>query len=282
MKIPKILIFCIIIGSCEKLIYGDYRIIDFKIADKKTNIIYTVKPGDNLYLISKKKRTLINEIIRLNNIKSPYKIFPNQKLLIPNLNFHIVKKGETIYSISRIYNVDRFKLSKLNKLKSKNIIFEGQKLVIPKRKNINNQNIKQKKIVKNKKKTKTSNEIVEFSWPVEGKVILAFGMMKPGLHNDGININAAKGAIVTASRSGKVIYTGNEIPGYGNLVLIKHSGNWITAYAHLKKIFPQKGKEVLKGEKIGEVGNSGSVTKPQLHFEIRKGKKALNPLKFLS
>ena len=85
-----------------------------------------------------------------------------------------------------------------------------------------------------------------------------------------------------ASSDGKVIYSGNEIPGYGNLVLIKHSSNWVTAYAHLNKVFIEKGEKVKKGEKIGLVGRTGNVSKPQLHFEIRKGKNAVNPLKYLS
>ena len=84
-----------------------------------------------------------------------------------------------------------------------------------------------------------------------------------------------------SSKAGKVIYCGNEIPGYGNLILIKHSKNWITAYAHLNEVFTEKGKKVSKGEIIGSVGNTGNVRSPQLHFEIRKGKESVNPLKLL-
>ena len=87
---------------------------------------------------------------------------------------------------------------------------------------------------------------------------------------------------VKASDDGKIIYTGNEIPGYGNLILIKHSKNWITSYAHLDEIFFKKDSSVKKGESIGSVGNSGNVKNPQLHFEIRKGKEAVDPLQYLS
>ena len=107
-------------------------------------------------------------------------------------------------------------------------------------------------------------------------------MIKPGLHNDGINISADIGKPVYASEEGEVIYTGNEIPGYGNLILIKHKNNWITAYAHLDVIKLKKGEVVKRGDNIGTIGTSGNVKIPQLHFEIRKGKKALNPLKYLS
>ena len=113
------------------------------------------------------------------------------------------------------------------------------------------------------------------------KLISKYGKSKEGFYNDGINIISQKGAVVISSEDGKVIYSGNEIPGYGNLILIKHSKNWITAYAHLSEVFIEKGRLVKKGEKIGSVGSTGNVRSPQLHFEIRKGKEAVNPLEFL-
>lgn len=121
-----------------------------------------------------------------------------------------------------------------------------------------------------------------FIWPVKGEIILKFGRIKPGFHNDGINIVSNVTKDVVASESGSIIYTGNEIPGYGNLVLIKHKKNWITAYSHLDMILLPKGSKVYKGQKIGTIGLTGNVNKPQLHFEIRKGKKAYNPENFLS
>ncbi|MAH78332.1 MAG: peptidase M23 [Rickettsiales bacterium] len=269
--------------SCEQTIYGTYKIIEgnsFEVRKKNTNI-YTVKSGDNLFLIAKKNFVSVKDLINLNNIESPFKIYPKQKLILPELNTHKVLKGETIYSISRKYDVDRYQLSKVNKLTSENKIFVGNRLFIPSTKKI----LKKEKITVKKKKNikkKNQNNSIFFQWPVNGNVILNYGMIKPGLHNDGINIKAKKGENVIASSGGKIIYAGNEIPGYGNLVLIKHSDNWITAYAHLEKIFLDKGTIVNKGENIGTVGSSGNVKIPQLHFEIRKGKKALNPSEFLS
>ena len=269
--------------SCEQTIYGTYKIIEgnsFEVRAKNTNI-YTVKSGDNLFLIAKKNFVSVKDLINLNNIESPFKIYPKQKLILPELNTHKVLKGETIYSISRKYDVDRYQLSKVNKLTSENKIFVGNRLFIPSTKKI----LKKEKITVNKKKIikkNNQNNSIFFQWPVNGNVILNYGMIKPGLHNDGINIKAKKGENVLASSGGKIIYAGNEIPGYGNLVLIKHSDNWITAYAHLEKIFLDKGTTVNKGENIGTVGSSGNVKIPQLHFEIRKGKKALNPSEFLS
>ena len=103
-----------------------------------------------------------------------------------------------------------------------------------------------------------------------------------GYFNDGININSKLNQEVRASNDGVIIYSGNEIPGYGNLVLIKHSHNWITAYAHLGSVSIERGEKVNRGQIIGLVGKTGNVRKPQLHFEIRKGKEAVNPLNHLS
>lgn len=121
-----------------------------------------------------------------------------------------------------------------------------------------------------------------FIWPVRGKVLSSFGSKGGGLHNDGINIAAPKGAAVKAAENGVVAYAGNEIRGYGNLLLIRHSGGWITAYAHADKLLVQRGDKVNKGQVIARVGHTGNVVSPQLHFEIRKGKQAVNPIQHLA
>ncbi len=285
MKIFFIFFLLISLNNCEKFFYGEYEIFEKnKIKKDFRKNIHIVKRGENLYLISKKFSISIDEIIKENNIKSPFKIFPNQKLILPKKKIYTVIKGDTLYSISRKFNVDKYNLSKLNKLKTINIIYVGQKLIIPNysriiksKVDLDSGKITKKKNTKiNQKKKKTI-----FMWPVRGKIILKYGMIRPGLHNDGINIAASNGEDVVASRQGKIIYAGNEIPGYGNLILIKHDKKWVTAYAHLSEITITKGAQVKKGEKIGSVGSSGTVNTSQLHFEIRKGKKALNPREYL-
>ncbi len=114
-------------------------------------------------------------------------------------------------------------------------------------------------------------------WPVKGKVISTFGPKPDGLHNDGLNIAAAKGATVVAADNGVVAYAGNELRGFGNLLLVKHSDGFITAYAHLDRISVERGAAVKRGQAIGTVGQTGSVTSPQLHFELRKGSQAVDP-----
>ncbi len=114
-------------------------------------------------------------------------------------------------------------------------------------------------------------------WPVKGKVISTFGPKPDGLHNDGLNIAAAKGTTVVAADNGVVAYAGNELRGFGNLLLVKHSDGFITAYAHLDRIDVERGVAVKRGQAIGTVGQTGSVTSPQLHFELRKGSQAVDP-----
>ncbi len=120
-----------------------------------------------------------------------------------------------------------------------------------------------------------------FSWPLRGDIIEDFGPRGAGQHNDGINIRAAKGAAVRAAEAGVVVYTGNELKGLGNLLLLRHDGGWVTAYAHADKISVKRGDVVKRGEVIAQAGSSGNVNMPQLHFEVRRGTKPVNPVDFL-
>jgi murein DD-endopeptidase MepM/ murein hydrolase activator NlpD len=116
-----------------------------------------------------------------------------------------------------------------------------------------------------------------FVWPVSGHVIAEFGSTLTGERNDGINIAANFGDPIHAAASGTVTYAGNQLRGYGNLLLIKHDDGYITAYAHAQNILVQKGDRVLKGQVVGSVGQTGDVNEPQLHFEIRSGVTPVNP-----
>lgn len=120
-----------------------------------------------------------------------------------------------------------------------------------------------------------------FLWPVDGKLLSRFGSLGKGLQNDGINISAARGAPVRAVENGVVAYSGNELRGFGNLLLIKHAGGWISAYAHNSQLLVRTGDTVKKGQVIAHVGSTGSVDRPQLHFELRRGNRAVDPERYL-
>ena len=114
-----------------------------------------------------------------------------------------------------------------------------------------------------------------FIWPVRGNLISRFGKKGEGLRNDGVNIVADRGTLVRAARSGIVAYAENELRGFGNLLLIKHAHGWVTAYAHNETLLVRRGQKVKRGQVVAKVGDSGNVGRPQLHFEIRRGNKAL-------
>jgi murein DD-endopeptidase MepM/ murein hydrolase activator NlpD len=120
-----------------------------------------------------------------------------------------------------------------------------------------------------------------FRWPVRGRVITGFGTKTGGQQNDGINISVPEGTSVKAAEDGVVAYSGNELKGYGNLVLVRHSGGYVTAYAHASEVLVKRGDRVKRGQIIARSGKTGSVAAPQLHFEIRKGSSPIDPMQFL-
>jgi len=118
---------------------------------------------------------------------------------------------------------------------------------------------------------------LNFDWPVQGKVISEFGSLASGVRNAGINIETALGTPIHAAADGVVSYTGNELKGYGNLILIRHTGDYVTAYAHAETVLVARGARVVRGQVIAYAGTTGGVDVPQLHFEIRHGTAPVNP-----
>lgn len=121
-----------------------------------------------------------------------------------------------------------------------------------------------------------------FRWPARGRVITGFGKTSNGESNDGINLAVPAGTPVKAADEGVVVYAGNELQGYGNLVLVRHSNGWVTAYAHNSELLVSKGETVKRGQVISKAGATGNVTSPQLHFELRKGSRPVDPTPYLT
>jgi murein DD-endopeptidase MepM/ murein hydrolase activator NlpD len=130
--------------------------------------------------------------------------------------------------------------------------------------------------------SKSSDATPSFRWPVKGRVITGFGPKPNGQQNDGINLAVPEGTPVKAAEDGVVAYAGNELKGYGNLVLIRHANGYVTAYAHTKELLVKRGDQIKRGQIIASSGQTGNVDAPQLHFEVRKGPAPLDPLPLLS
>ena len=270
---------------------------------KNEIVLYKVKSGDNLINIAKNNNTTTTKIIELNNLKKPYIIKIGQKLKIQKgikvkndnyNNFYIVKSGDNLINIAKNNNTTTRKIIELNNLKKPYIVKIGQKLkisnyqpnnlVVDDKKSDKQNRIENNiKIVKNEEK----KQVVEkksssaFVWPIKGNVISSFGNKSSGLYNDGINISAKLGADFVSTRDGVVAYVGNELRGYGTIILIKHDSNWISAYAHCSGVKVSRGDKVKKGQVIGTIGKTGNVSEPQLYFSLRKGREAVDPLKYL-
>jgi len=251
-----------------------------------------VKKGDTLYSIAKRYDMSILELIELNGLDSPDQLYVGQVLKTSSSKYHIVKKGETLASIARKYGTNYKVLAQKNNIKPPYTLKIGQKITVSGAKSTSTSSSRQN--TKNTAQTKTAQKSsshstpyvstkrsAKFMWPVSGKIISSFGTVGKGLKNDGINISAPLGTTVKAGDKGTIAYAGNGLKGFGNLILIKHTDGYITAYAHTDKILVQKGQTVARGEKIATVGKTGGVSSPQLHFEVRAGKKAVNPKNYL-
>ncbi len=257
---------------------------------------YVVKSGDNLSTIASNYGMSTTELAKLNGIKSPYNIRIGQTIKIKennatgnnHLTTYVVKSGDNLTKIAKNNDMTLQELVELNEIKSPYIIKPGQKLkvssnepiVVVQQSTKTNNNTKKTEVVQ-RKQIKTQKKTLSFTWPVKGNIVSSFGNKANGLYNDGVNIGASKGTKFKATEDGVVAYVGNELRGYGTIILIKHDDNWISAYAHCDSVNVSRGDMVDKGQVIGTVGDSGNVSSPQLYFSLRKGREAVDPVKYL-
>jgi len=229
---------------------------------------------------------------------------------------HVVKAGDTLMSISRGTGVTVAALAKTNHIDSSKKLSVGDRLTIPqgghqvaaaqpsaapKVAEIRTAPAEKKIKVASaapaqtvhvaKEEPQTTETVVKaaepsgampsFRWPARGRVIAGFGSKPNGTQNDGINLAVPEGTPIKAADDGVVAYAGNELKGYGNLVLIRHSNGYVSAYAHARELLVKRGDTIKRGQVIAHAGQTGNVTSPQLHFEIRKGSTPVDPTQFL-
>lgn len=261
--------------------------------------VVRVQKGDTLYSIARRENVSVRSLIEKNRLKPPYKIYPGQRLIVPQQRYYRVKKGDTLYSIAKANDMTVAQLARINNIQSPYTISVGQRLKLKEMEEFNGSSTTTTatNTAKAKKATTTAQQSAakvttknitipksaqskRFDKPASGKIIQKFGSTE-NAHNDGINIAGKLGDPIKAADSGQVVYAGNELKGYGNLMLIKHKDGWITAYAHNDKLLVKKGAQVTKGQKIATMGKTGGVKTPQLHFEVRYKTKVVDPEKYL-
>ncbi len=197
--------------------------------------------------------------------------------------YHTVRKGETLWRISYTYGIDIQDLAEVNNIKDPARIKAGQRLYIPGASSVKKVSPPGYEKGRSHRKGGPRKVVIEkgrFIWPLKGKVISGFGMRGDTMH-DGIDIAAPKGTPIRAADGGRVVYSNDGMRGYGNVIIISHSGDFFTVYAHNDRNIVKEGEIVKKGAAIATVGSSGNASTPHLHFEIRHGKKTRNPLFFL-
>lgn len=267
---------------------------------------YVIRRGDTVYGVAQRNGVSTRALIDQNNLRPPYLLVPGQSLRLPRSRGYTVQSGDSIYAISRRFNVDMTTLVGLNGLPAPYTIHVGQRLQLPAGARADTQVAATAQApARNTGGTQDASAPVGptakptpprpvvsvprppartgsgFVWPVEGRLVSSFGSKSGGQHNDGVNIAAPRGTPVRAAENGVVAYAGKEIRGFGNLLLIKHDGGLITAYAHADSLLVARGDVVTRGQVIAKVGQTGGVDNPQLHFEVRRGTKAVDPKQFL-
>jgi lipoprotein NlpD len=207
---------------------------------------------------------------------------------------YTVRPGDTLYSIAKRFAVDYRLLARRNRVAYPYTIYVGQELSLrrtalpsaiiptpPRREHARpRQRIVPRPAPVDVSPPDRSFGSVHFSWPVKGTITSAFGTRRHRMH-DGIDIAAARGTPVRAAAAGRVVYADHRIAGYGRLIIIRHAGNFFTAYAHNERNLVARGDRVKQGEIIARVGETGRITGPHLHFEIRRGATPVNPLAYL-
>jgi lipoprotein NlpD len=276
---------------------------------------YVVQPGDSLRGISKKTGAGSEAIARANRIPAPFVIKAGQRLRIPGGRYHLVRPGQSGIAIARAYGVDWSSVVTLNDLEEPYILRTGQRVLLPSRAQVAAMTMEQRAAaftididdlitgaepalaarqkpvapVASPKRALPATAVVSepgafagnFGWPLEGRLIARFGPLGQGRVSNGLNIAAASGTPIKAAADGTVAYVGEDIPAMGKLILLRHGDGWITAYAHASETLVARGQAVKRGDVIARSGSSGSVDEPQLHFELRRARAAVDPLKYL-
>jgi lipoprotein NlpD len=283
-------------------------------ADAKTipDATYIVRPGDTLSRVVDRSGASLEAIARANDLESPYSIRAGQRLQIPGGRYHQVRRGETGIAIARAYGVEWSRIVAANALVEPYVLRADQCIQIPDAQGGGRPRTSERaqaftldiddiltggepalasnqapaKPIATPRRVLPSNAVVTaparlasggFLWPVDGKVVKRFGHGASGERNDGIKIAVPVSTPIHAAADGVVAYVGDGIAALGGLVIIKHGGGWTSVYGHASKLLVQRGQSVKRGQTVALSGDTGFADRPELHFELRKGRTPVDP-----
>ena len=237
---------------------------------------HVIESGELLYTVARRYDVTAQAIVQANGMSSPDKIYVGQKIIIPGRADLLAAKDKSsstkVAAIAPVESAATKSSAVSAVVQPKAAAIADKKLVDPETSPVQPPAAKVASI------EPVMSGADKFRWPVSGKVTTDFITSK----GTGINIDAPEGSSVRAAENGQVIYVGSGVEGYGNLILIRHPNGYVSAYAHLKTTSVSKGDNISRGDSIGQVGMTGSVSRPQLHFELRKGATPVDPIPLLA
>jgi murein DD-endopeptidase MepM/ murein hydrolase activator NlpD len=231
---------------------------------------HTIKAGESLYGIARQHRVSLAELQRVNGIDNPLRVKVGTSLQVPGTATATLpaepaparEQAQEVPATPKIINAPN-----------------ERKVVAARSDQVSDADPVTASAPANAIASEPTSG--RFRWPARGRVIAAYGRRPDGTQNDGINLALPQGAEVHASEAGKVAYAGNELKGYGNLILIRHDNGWVSAYAHNDQLLVKRDDVVRRGQVIAKAGKTGSVDQPQLHFELRQGSRPVDPMQHL-
>lgn len=268
-----------------------------------------MRSGDSLRAIAERVGAGSEVIARANGLSAPFVIYAGQRLRIPGGQYHLVRSGQTGIAIARAYGVEWSSIVSTNDLSEPYILRTGQRILIPgdarprsaaERAAAFRLDIDdiitggEPAIAENQAPAKpaaTPRRVLPataalaaptsspglFLWPVDGRIVSRFGAGASGERNNGIKIAVPVETPVKAAADGTVAYVGDGIAALGGLVIVRHGENWTSVYGHASKLLVQRGQAVKKGQTIALSGDTGFADRPELHFELRKGRTPVDP-----
>jgi murein DD-endopeptidase MepM/ murein hydrolase activator NlpD len=232
--------------------------------------VHVVNRGDTLLGIARRNHVSVAELARANGIEPNAKLHLGMKLTVPAKTAAVAPAAQPAVTAQPVpASAPATRVAAVT-------VESQQKARLAQATNV------EEVPAETQKAPEATGALPTFRWPVRGKVITSYGAKTNGKSNDGINLAVPEGTPVKAAEDGVVAYSGNELKGYGNLVLIRHSNGYVTAYAHASELLVKRGDTIKRGQVIAKSGQSGEVGSPQLHFEIRKGSTPVDPLQFLN
>ncbi|MDP3494148.1 MAG: LysM peptidoglycan-binding domain-containing M23 family metallopeptidase [Hyphomonadaceae bacterium] len=250
--------------------------------------VHVVEKGETLYSVSRRYNVDTRSLALLNSMQRPWTVYPGDELQLPPLareqTREVMKPAQVAAPVVvaktsppaalPVVKAPPAKTPVVKPVDDKAISLVGDKAAVEV-KAAPKAVIEPPPMPKSTPATPASAR--DFIWPISGNVLKGFGAGADGIRNDGVNISAAQGAEVRAAAGGEVVYAGSELAGFGNLVLIRHPGGWVTAYAHSDALKVKEGDLVKQGQVIATAGKTGNASSTQVHFELRKGKEPVDP-----